>query len=257
MKSKEFNQFAIWNFNRQRQHSHVQRIKESIKVNGYRDELKIYVTPLMNEVIEGKYVIIDGQHRFLACQELSTEFHFEIIHSAVCRKEIEDLIILYNIERENLDYKDYAYMNRENPNYSKLLELQEKTGFSIKTMIVTIYSWRINGLNKVGHTKVFAEGNFILPEYVINKILKVYSVNLIFQKTKMINYKGGKNTYIKSISSILSNPLINLERLIKSIEKYPDRIENRDQLSNTLNLYRIYNLHQSEKVDIPANLNRK
>ncbi len=252
MKTKDFEKFMIWDFNRKINPKHVKELKNSIIKNGYRNEITIYVTPVQNEIAEGKHVILDGQHRFLASKELDVEFTYEIIENNSTTTQIEESIILYNIDRKNLTFEDYAHMNRDNKHYAVLIDISKKTSFSIGTLF-GIYQWR-RAVPKRERTEQFAKGEFTITDFYIEKILKVYSLYNVFINTTKPKFKGGTKKWIKSFSSILTNPKVNYEKLLYKIEIHAHKLQNLDVGSNTKALYKIYNLNEKDKLDLPGNL---
>jgi hypothetical protein len=249
-----YNQFLFWEFNRKINPAHVRGLAERIKNVGYKPELKVFVTPLTNEVVKNKHIILDGQHRVKACMELNVEFTYEIIKDAITKTQIEDHILLYNIDRDNLTLEDYLYINRNLAPYQKLIELREKTLFPVSVLLSIYQPFNLKGPK--GRTKVFANGGYTIDDYGVNKILNVKRVFDIFKEVKKPNFKGSENAYIKAISSILSNQKVDIDLLCKKIQINGEMIEFRDSNSNILILYAIYNKHNSSKLDIPAILNR-
>lgn len=252
MKTLDYDLFAIYGHNRKINYKHVDEIKKSIREFGYRMEIPILVTPIENELIPGKHIILDGQHRYLAVKEMGLEFSYTIVEGNKNKYQIEESILLYNISRDNLKPDDYLYIYRDMPEYKKVIELKAKTGFSTP-VILRIYNAYSSNSTMYGK---FKNGDYELPERGYNKILKVYSAYNVFENLKKPNFKGAISSYVVAFSSILSNDKIELDVLMDKLEKNPEYLEHRDRNSNVLILYKIYNTRNSNPVDLPANLIR-
>lgn len=245
-----YDQFQFWEFNRKLNPKHVKKIKDNIESYGYRPELKVFVSPLKNKVVPTKHIILDGQHRVKACMELNVDFTYEIIPDAITKAQIEDHILLYNIDRDNLTLEDYLYINRELPHYKTLIDLRSRTKFPVSVLI------NIYGSHLGKKIESFANGEYKIDDYGVNKILNVKKVFDVFKEVQKPNFKGTVNSYIMPISSILSNKNVDIDLLCCKIQSHHKMLEYRDRNSNVLILYAIYNKHNQNKIDIPANLNR-
>lgn len=70
--TKNYNAFELSSENRPVVEKHVEKLAKVIKKNGY----KMYMPIKVVDMGKGKYLISDGQHRFLAAKKLGCEFSY-------------------------------------------------------------------------------------------------------------------------------------------------------------------------------------
>lgn len=123
--SKMYEKFNMLEQNRNLNRNHINKIKNSIQKHGYLTSNPIIVDSDMN--------IIDGQHRFVACQEMGLPINYEVIDDS------ENMIIDLNTTQRKWsinDYIKYYAVKDKNPNYERVLTLIKKYKTSVETILL-------------------------------------------------------------------------------------------------------------------------
>lgn len=124
-------EFKFLDYNRPINKRHIDELKESIEKNGYIESLPI--------VVDTEGYILDGQHRYVACQELGiTPPHLTM---PMNNKKIIHLINSLQKSWNTLDYIHY-YAQLGNPYFIELLRLSKKYNLS---PVVTLLMFKSNG----------------------------------------------------------------------------------------------------------------
>jgi ParB/Sulfiredoxin domain len=226
----DYSKFSFLDGNRNINPNHLNRLKESM-VNNY-----LYTIILVNE----KYEIIDGQHRFTVIKELGLLLNYIIVKNYGL-KEVQVL----NINTKNWSQSDYAdgYANLGNLNYQIYLEFKDKYEFNHEVTLCLLNNSSACGKDL---RNSFKGGNFIVRNIV--------QASDIADKITQIGefYDGHKRrTFVFAMIQVLKNPefvfdnfIAKLKRLQKkmidcvSTEDYKELIE------------KIYNYHRKNKVNL-------
>ena len=141
--------YDIFNFltgNRTINANNVKKLKESINENGYKKSQPI--------IVNQDFEIIEGQHRFVACEELKLPIYFTI------EREDEDSIKLtqdLNKNQKNWGLIDYikSYVDRGYQDYINFLRFVEDRNLNVTTAIVLAWGTRgANIRNKIMQGKI-------------------------------------------------------------------------------------------------------
>lgn len=98
MQTTNYNQFKFFTSNRPINESKVKRFIKSFNEVGYIKSMPVSVTP--------DYEIIDGQHRFKACQQLELPIYFSIIDSDVSPEKL-----MIELNKNNDEWKLDSYIH--------------------------------------------------------------------------------------------------------------------------------------------------
>ena len=132
METNNYSQFSFFKDNRVVNRAHVKNLIESIEELGY-----IKGKPI---IINDKFQIIDGQHRFLACQELDLPIIYEF-------QEVVDYhktMITLNKSQSNWNLGDYVNLHAKQliECYVRLLQFEDKHKFGISNSIAICFGPR-------------------------------------------------------------------------------------------------------------------
>ena len=155
MQTKDYEKFKIMNCNRKLNRNHINELKEAITKFGYLD-----ACPIM---VNRDYEIIDGQHRFIACQEMGIPIPYQFVENG------DDLIITLNTTQKKWsleDYVNYWASKGYNPHYERLKNICKELGMSA-TMVITILS---NGITSGSNHEPIKKGNL---KFTLEDSLKV------------------------------------------------------------------------------------
>lgn len=202
-KETNYNRFKFLKFNREISQAHVDKIKASIKENGY-----IYSFPIL---VDDEFNILDGQHRFIACKQMNLPIYYELLHS-----KNNKLIISINDSHKNWGCSDYIkfYAEKEqNQNYKNLRSIAKILGVSESAV------WRL-----AGHSV----GGCAFSQYIVNGTLKFsdedsnkayYNMQFIAEILKNIRMKPC-NRIINAILELDKIQNYRRKRLVEQTKNY-------------------------------------
>lgn len=128
-KTTDYGQFKLMDNNREQNRSHIEALKRAFSDSG---NLTIVQPILVND----RFEIIDGQHRFLAAKELEEPIYYTVRPGLT----IDDARSM-NILHRSWHTDDYArsYANSGNRQYIEYLKLVEDYGFSHSVTVAAVY----------------------------------------------------------------------------------------------------------------------
>ena len=128
MKTTNYSKFLFSRENREIRTKTVLAIKDSMTKFGFIPGRPVLITK--------EWVIIDGQHRFLAAKELGISVEFEIVEGNYI-----DKMILLNSTQSNWTLEDYvnSYAQQNVDCYRKLLKFKEKYELNLSCSIVLLF----------------------------------------------------------------------------------------------------------------------
>lgn len=145
--TNDYEGFKLIEANREQSRGHVEALKAAFEEMGNLTRVQPI---LVNDQME----IIDGQHRFTACQELGQPIYY----TKVSGLGVSDARKI-NVLHRSWTFDDYAhsYAKTGDASYQRYLKLQEDYGFS--NSIILVYT---SGGKNPGIYKEFREGNYVL-----------------------------------------------------------------------------------------------
>ena len=128
-KTKDYSKFKSKEGNRNLNELHLKRLTESIKENDL-----LHANPIL---VNEKYEIIDGQHRFNVCRQLGKTVHYMKVKSL----GLSDIQML-NANSKNWKLQDYidGYCSMGMSEYCYLKNLLKTTGLGI-THLIAIFAY--------------------------------------------------------------------------------------------------------------------
>lgn len=238
--------YDIFNFltgNRTINANNVKKLKESISENGYKKSQPI--------IVNQDFEIIDGQHRFTACEELKLPIYFTI------EREDEDSIKLtqdLNKNQKNWGLIDYikSYVDRGYQDYINFLRFVEDRDLSVTTAIVLAWGTRnANIRNKIMQGKIeftIYEENRV--DEIINRLKEIKEKipnNLDIEK-KLRNAILGEN-FAAVMVKIMRQDNYDHNRMLKQISTNYRSIDLRNRNTMGDSLVAIYNKKLKNKED--------
>lgn len=238
--------YDIFNFltgNRTINANNVKKLKESISENGYKKSQPI--------IVNQDFEIIDGQHRFVACEELKLPIYFTI------EREDEDSIKLtqdLNKNQKNWGLIDYikSYVDRGYQDYINFLRFVEDRNLSVTTAIVLAWGTRnANIRNKIMQGKIeftIYEENRV--DEIINRLKEIKEKipnNLDIEK-KLRNAILGEN-FAAVMVKIMRQDNYDHNRMLKQISTNYRSIDLRNRNTMGDSLVAIYNKKLKNKED--------
>lgn len=136
MKTKNYSKFVFSKQNREVKTKTVLSLKESMAKFGFIPGRPVLITK--------EWVIVDGQHRFLAARDLGIEIEFEILEGNYL-----DKMIHLNSTQSNWTLEDYvnSYASQNIDCYRKLLKFKEKYDLNLSSAITIFFSASVKSVN--------------------------------------------------------------------------------------------------------------
>lgn len=225
-KTNDYNLFTNISGNRVINVLHLKRLKTSMK------ERYLRIPIIVNE----KFGIIDGQHRFLNCMELGLPV-FYIVNKGYQLAEVQRL----NSNSSNWGMNDYmdGYVDMGYVDYIKYKEYREKFGFShteTRGILSGTKSKESSIQFKSGEFKITHEEEFLS---VARKIMEMKPY-----------YKGYKRrSFVAAMLALFRNPRFNFDVFLKRLPHQKGKIEDfntrKEYLTAIEDIYN-YNSHDPQ-----------
>lgn len=172
--------FKILDFNRDRERSHIDKVKETLRNENY-----LHLHPI---IVNKDYEVIDGQHRLAAAQELKLPVYY--IRASVGYNHV---ISANQVQRKSSlqDVLKFYSVKDKNENYSKLQKLLLRINVQPKALFGLIFGSATNSM-----IELVKEGKFKYPAdpRLVDELCDAYLTFFTFileRKLKPFNiYKG-------------------------------------------------------------------
>jgi hypothetical protein len=230
--TKDYSLFKTLNGNRDVNQLHLTRLKESIKKN--------HLTTII--MVNEKFEIIDGQHRFLISQELKLPINY-IIEKNYGLVEVQIL----NANMKNWQTIDYVngYCDLGYKDYEIYRDFVSEYGFSSQVAILLLSGEYPNG-NDVSSGTKFKEGNFKVQDY--NEAKRKA------EKIMMIEpyYKGYfRRSFIIAIFGMLKNENFEFTEFLSKLKQQPTTLQDCTNITQyKVLIEEIYNYRRREKINL-------
>lgn len=230
--TNDYSLFKTLNGNRDVNHLHLSRLKESMKKN--------HLTTII--MVNDKFEIIDGQHRFLISQELKLPINY-IISKNYGLNEVQIL----NANMKNWATIDYVngYCDLGYKDYLIYRDFVEEYGFTSQVSILLL-SEEQNGGNDVSSGTKFKEGLF--------KVKDLNNAKRMADKLKMIEpyYSGfARRSFVLAIYSIFKNENFEFTEFLAKLKQQPTTLQDCTNVTQYKSLIEeIYNYRRREKVNL-------
>lgn len=200
-----YSMFSLVFGNRKINYAHVKRIKQSMSEN-------CLFTPI---IVNNKFQIIDGQHRFMALSELQKPVHY-IVVNGYGKTEVQ----IYNVNNSNWRKTDYlkSFMEEGNDNYirfNSFMTMYPDLSMSHCIKLLSGYNStdRYSTIDGIKTTmKDFESGNFVIKD-----------IDEAHQRAKMIlEFKPffkhyNHNAFVLALLWLFDHPEYNHAEMIKKV----------------------------------------
>jgi hypothetical protein len=232
----DYDKFSFLTGNRHCIPIHVKRLMNSFE--------KMYlISPIL---VNEKYEIIDGQHRFTGAREQGKEIYYIMI-PGYSLKEVK-VLNTHNLNWTKLDYLK-AYVDEGQPNYIIMNEfMRNYPEFGIAS-IESILTLRHNGSNSstkvTGRMKNFEEGKLDIPDLELST---TYAEQLIRLKPF---HPEMTRSFVSATLSIFKNPRFDFDEFIAKLRLQPNALERMPTVTKyKLLMENIYNYMRRDKVSL-------
>jgi hypothetical protein len=165
---------------------------------------------------DGKLVIMDGQHRRMACKALKKPYFFTIVDDIEdydLKSNNESLATLQNTKSWTpADFVHY-YKHQGNEEYSKLYDFMEEMDLPCITSVICL-----TGKIGVGLPKKFKQGHF-----KVENINRAYHLAQIINGIKKVGYKTASNPRFTSALFVgLNKHDISIKKIMNGLDVNPN-----------------------------------
>ena len=214
--------------NRNKNLLHINRLKKSMA------ETYLFTVIIVNE----KYEIIDGQHRFDVIQELKLPLNY-----IVCNGYGLNEVHILNQNSKTWTSDDYldGYCKLGYKDYLKYREFKELYGIGHYECM-----WLLNGSQLSNPTQVFFTGDFKIKNYneACKIIEKIMLVEPYYNEWK-------RRSFILAMLQLFKNPNFELTEFLQKLKLQPTALSNCSTTNQYVSLIEeIYNYRRREKVNL-------
>lgn len=231
--TKDYSLFKTLNGNRDVNHLHLSRLKESMKKN--------HLTTII--MVNEKFEIIDGQHRFLISQELKLPINY-IVSKNYGLAEVQ----VFNANMKNWQTTDYVngYCDLGYKDYIIYRDFVNEYGFQNQIALLLLSNEYSSASAKENPASRFKEGKF--------KVKNLDNAKKMAEKIMMIEpyYKGYlRRSFIIALVSMFKNENFEFTEFIAKLKQQPTTMQ--DCTSTTqykVLIEEIYNYRRREKINL-------
>jgi len=222
---------------------HVERLKTSFA--------KSYLmSPIL---VNDKYQIIDGQHRFNAAKALNLPIHF-IVANGYGLREVQTL----NTNMKNWKKEDYlhAYCDLGYEEYLKMKQfMQDFPDFGI-AVAEQLLTNTVNGTNNRGTIKIQGKTRGVLRHFQEGE-LRIPDLLLAYDNAEKIMmfkpyYDGfNRNVFVASMIGMFKHQNYNHSQMIQKVKNNPTALTHCSNVTQyKILIEEIYNFRSREKVSL-------
>lgn len=222
-----YDQFQFLNTNRDQARGHVESLKRAFEEMGN-------LTRVQPILVNDRFQIIDGQHRYTACKELGEPIYYTMVPGLGVNEARK-----MNILHRGWKIDDYAksYASAGDSNYQKYLDIKEDFGFNHSITLTYI-----EGVDNRGSFKTFREGEFSIEDEAgaRDRLSKLADVGMF---APMVNDRYFARAFLR----ILTIEGYDHKRILKKLQLHENLLRRYASLQDYLRmLEEIYNHQISE-----------
>lgn len=245
-KTTDYDKFKFLVGNREVNKHNVNKIKESIKAIGYKQSQPV--------IVDIDFRIIDGQHRFTACQELNEPVYFTF---EICEESSIELTQKLNIDQKNWGVLDFikSYAKRGYQDYIDFMDFMDERGITHDALLILTYGHRtatINAAIKEGKL-VFGEDEMTMAKYYYDKIIEIQdAIPTTLDIDKKINKNIMNTKTCQALRRIIKCDRYDQKRMLSQIATGYRSIDFRSVSSCGESLVSLYNIRLKKSNRLPA-----
>lgn len=203
-------------------------IEESLRKNGFTDEIKVVKT----KSVTGKYelFILDGQNRFKTAMQMNIPFDYIIERETNDINEISSMVITYNSTQKPWLLRDYInlYKHFGNHNYVKLIEVMVAYNCSSTTAASLLAGYSSRNENV---SKNLKHGTFEIKSYdktieILNEIREIKQITAV------------NNRFIMAFAQFYTMNKYNRAKFLKNLETHLVMIKRCREISNYIEVFK-------------------
>ncbi len=226
--TSNYSLFTSLDGNRNVNKLHVKRLKESMQ------KKYLFTVIIVNE----KYQIIDGQHRFNACKELQLPIRYIIINGYGLLE-----VQMLNANSKNWTADDYVngYCDLGYKDYLTYRDFKNKYGLGHNETQLLLGGKHVKGMGEC-----FNLGTFKITQY--SKACE-YARHILSMKEFYTGWK--RRSFVYAIIRLLSNQNFDIDYFINKLKAQPNALSDCTTVTNYIILIEeIYNYRNRNKVNL-------
>lgn len=233
----DYSMFKSIDGNRNLNLLHINRLKKSMQ------EHYLFTVIVVNE----KYEIIDGQHRFYAIRDLGLPLHYVIMQGY----NLSHVQIL-NANSSNWTQQDYleAYCNLGYEDYLRLNDFlrKYKLNITIGASILLGSSAATHGIKAGNSFEYFKHGTLKVSNQQVKDGGKFMDVLHLFEPY----FEGFKSrSFVFSLMRLMQNPDFSITELLQKVKIQPSALQSCVHINQMISLIEeIYNYKRRDKVNL-------
>jgi hypothetical protein len=226
--TKDYFLFKSIDGNRTKNLLHINRLKKSMSEN------YLFTVIIVNE----RYEIIDGQHRFDVIQELKLPLHY-----IVCKGYGLNEVHILNQNSKTWNADDYltGYCNLGSTDYLKYREFKDTYQIGHNECMIIL-----SGTHNKGQIDMFYNGNFKIKNY--NEACKMIEKILLIEP-----YYDGvrRRSFIYAMLQLFKNENFEFTEFLQKLKTQPSALVDCTNTSQYVSLIEeIYNYRRRDKVNL-------
>lgn len=230
---KDYKKLSFLKENRPIDRNQVNKLKASIQETGYWDECPIIVDKDMN--------IIDGQHRFTACQEMGIPIKYIVSKTM----DINTLAVI-NTTQKNWNIGDFVnfYAHQDNVSYIMLQAFvkENKINPSIAIMLIK------NAVSGGSDSAIIKSGNFTVTQKEIKDAQE--RATRILATVKLMRLPM-TDKLVRALVSANKHPQFTFEKFLQKVSIQMDKIYRCQTTAGYLDMIeKIFNFKNSRKINL-------
>jgi hypothetical protein len=231
--TSDYSLFKTLNGNRDVNHLHLSRLKDSMKKN--------HLTTII--MVNENFEIIDGQHRFLISQELKLPINY-IISKDYGLHEVQIL----NANMKNWTIIDYVngFCDLGYKEYIIYRDFVNEYGFTNQVSLALLTGEHHSGTNEVSNSTKFKEGKLKIKDLNYSK--------KIADKIMMIEpyYKGFmRRSFIYAMITLFKNENFEFTEFLAKLKQQPTTLQDCTSVTQyKVLIEEIYNYRRREKINL-------
>ncbi len=212
-RSEDYDRFSFAPENRPIYQSHLLKIKESLRDNGFLKERPIDVVRRGDSL-----VITDGQHRFMACRELGLPVYYVVKSDSA--EEAAKAIRVINAYSRSWKPEDYMrhFVALENPAYLKLAKFMTDHDIGLSAAMGLLASGGMSLFGPADIKHLFRTGALSFGEDALDKATSIMGpVNEIRNMHERLMSIRRDPAFIKALIIMTSSRLYEHDRFLKNL----------------------------------------
>lgn len=204
--TSDYEQFKLIEANREQNRGHIEALKRAFDETGN-------LTKVQPILVNERFEIIDGQHRFIAAKERKEPIYYTIVPGL----RIEDARKLNLLQRTwKIDDFAHSYAKQGYVSYQNYLKLREDYGINHSVALAAMFP-----TNARGQFKNFREGALVLPDEALPAIRERLDMLMeALETSDLLKGKHGNRDFAQAFFRVTEMDGYDQERMVKKLKLF-------------------------------------